>query len=83
MENLENLTAWGFALGVASLTWGISHYFGHRSLYLHEKAGNVVTGSYAKLLKSKDCDKKHKIYFLGEPSEIIRQYLIKNGELKE
>ena len=72
MADLESSLIAGTILGVVA---GISSYLGNRMLLLFEKRNNIINGAYAKLLKSPDCDTKHKFYRLGAPNEDLKEYL--------
>ncbi len=75
MTDLETLM---YASAVMGGIIAISAYLGHRSSYLLEKRGDIVNGTYARLLQSPRSKFWHKFFMLGEPSRVIAAYLKKN-----
>ncbi len=73
MADLEMISQ---AATFVSFVGGISAYLGTRSLLVWEKRNNIVNGQYAEeVLKSKRSDFYHKLFFLGEPSEVVSDYI--------
>ena len=57
------------------------NYLCIRSSLLFQKNGNIVNGSYAKILSGKHSDFYHSFYLLGERSESIARYIENNPPL--